>query len=326
MFSYRRCYCLCTFVLLLTSCSSLYYMLITFLPLRGLHTVYQQTKNTERCKPLNHIFFLKMHKTGSSTLANMLYRYGEDRNLTFVLPQKPISFHWPKYFHLSNMMPLYTDEGKILCGHTRYNKGPVNLLFPKHKSKYITILRNPFNHFESVFNFFKFFDALRLGNRTNPIRSFLRNPPTFTQLNFTRFLYLIRNPSMFNLGLDYKYYQNRGAVTRFIKFVDQEFDLILINEYFDESLILLKSLLCWDFEDILYLKQKVRTETERTPLSREMKANILSWNQADALLYNHFNRTLWRKILEAGPKFYEDLRFFRERNKILEENCVLQFD
>ena len=252
----------------------------------------------------------------------MLFRYGEDRNLTFVLPQKPISFHWPQYFHLSNIMPLYTEQGRILCCHTRYNKGPVNLLFPKNKSKYFTILRNPINHFESVFNYFKFFDALRLRNHSNPIRSFLRDPPAFNRMNFNsrQFLYLIRNPSMFNLGLNHKYFQNRSAVMRFITFVDQEFDLILINEYFDESLILLKNLLCWDFVDILYVKQKVRGQ--KTRLSREMKANILSWNQADALLYDHFNRTLWRKILQAGPKFYDDLRLFREKNKILEENCA----
>ena len=134
-------------------------------------------------------------------MANMLFRYGEDRNLTFVLPQKPISFHWPQYFHLSNIMPLYTEQGRILCCHTRYNKGPVNLLFPKNKSKYFTILRNPINHFESVFNYFKFFHTLRLQNHSNPIRSFLRNPPDFNHMNFNsrQFLYLIRNPSMFNL-------------------------------------------------------------------------------------------------------------------------------
>lgn len=241
-----------------------------------------------------------------------------------MLPKSPISFNWPQYFHLSNTIPLYAEKGKLLCSHTRYNKEPVNLLFPKHKSKYITILRNPINQFESVFNWFKLFKVLRLRNHSNPLQSFLRNPTAFIHLNFAGTLHLIRNPSIFDLGLNYKYFQNKSAVMRFIKYIDEEFDLVLINEYFDESLILLKDLLCWEFEDILYIKQKVRKQ--RTSLSREMKANILSWNQADALLYNHFNRTLWRKILKAGPKFHNDLQLFREKNKIVEEICVGELD
>ena len=34
----------------------------------------------------------------------------------------------------------------------------------------------------------------------------------------------------------------------------KSFDLVLIAERFDESLLLLKDLLCWNFEDILYIK------------------------------------------------------------------------
>lgn len=35
------------------------------------------------CKPKRQITFLKTHKTASSTLQNILYRFGDDRNLTF---------------------------------------------------------------------------------------------------------------------------------------------------------------------------------------------------------------------------------------------------
>ena len=195
----------------------------------------------------------------------------------------------------------------------------MNLLFPKYKSKYITIIRNPIDHFESVFNYFDLFDSLGLGNYRNPLQSFLRNPTDFNDLNLRGTLHLIRNPLIFDLGLDYKYFQNKSAVVQFIKHIDEEFDLVLITEYFDESLMLLKDLLCWKFEDILYIKQKVRKQ--RTSSSREVRTNILSWNQADVLLYNHFNRTLWRKILRVGPKFYSDLQFFRKMNRMIEETC-----
>ena len=66
---------------------------------------------------------------------------------------------------------LPAEEGKILNVHIRYNKGPVNLLFPKRKSKYITILRHPINQFESTWGFYKFTwaEILGLENDNNPI-------------------------------------------------------------------------------------------------------------------------------------------------------------
>ena len=42
------------------------------------------------------------------------------------------------------------------------------------------------------------------------------------------------------------------------------FKLVMIREYFDESLILLKRKLCWDLKDIIYYPLKIGTQTPRT--------------------------------------------------------------
>ena len=44
------------------------------------------------------------------------------------------------------------------------------------------------------------------------------------------------------------------ALRNQIKLYGEEFDVVLIAELFDESLIVLKDFLCWNDEDILYLK------------------------------------------------------------------------
>ena len=49
---------------------------------------------------------------------------------------------------------------------------------------------------------------------------------------------------MYDLGLDPKYVENRNAVMGYIIYIEEEFDLVLINEQYDESLILLKNGLC----------------------------------------------------------------------------------
>ena len=46
---------------------------------------------------------------------------------------------------------------------------------------------------------------------------------------------------MYDLGLDPKYFENRNAVMSYINYIEEEFDLGLINEYYDELLILLKN-------------------------------------------------------------------------------------
>ena len=47
---------------------------------------------------------------------------------------------------------------------------------------------------------------------------------------------------MFDLGLSFKYYQNFTAINKYIQFLDKEFDLVMIADYFDESLVLMKRL------------------------------------------------------------------------------------
>ena len=44
-----------------------------------------------------------------------------------------------------------------------------------------------------------------------------------------------------------------------MEFIKREMYFVLITEYMDESLVLLKRKWCWDMEDILYLPAKVRT-------------------------------------------------------------------
>jgi len=101
--------------------------------------------------------------------------------------------------------------------------------------------------------------------------------------------------------------------------MEEEFDLVMIADYFDESLILLKRLLCWEFEDIVYVK--LRVKKKKLEFEEEVKKNILTWNRADVTLFDHFNKTFWRKVQQEGPSFYEDLKAFRKINQDYQAMC-----
>ena len=78
---------------------------------------YSKTLSTDVVKPvITKITFLKTHKTASSTLQNVLLRFGEKRNLTFALPKNGNS-QWVKiqkyknYFFLDMSANLWKTRG-----------------------------------------------------------------------------------------------------------------------------------------------------------------------------------------------------------------------
>ncbi|XP_022798750.1 galactosylceramide sulfotransferase-like isoform X1 [Stylophora pistillata] len=275
-----------------------------------------------KCFPVQHILFLKTHKTGSSTMANIFFRYGNSKNLTFVLSPGTL-LGWPHKFHITHPLRLFSKAPNILCSHARFNKEPMNWLFPKETSKYVTILRNPVDNFESVFNFAQLGKSLGFGDNLDGLERFLTKGIDFNRTHNGLMSHLARNPMMFDLGLNYKFYQNLTAVQKYVRFLDKEFDLVMIMDYFDESLVLMKRLLCWELEDILYVKLNARLDKEiARNLSKTVQENIKRWNMADVLLFDHFNATFWRKVKMEGPSFNDDLIAFRRRKEETKRLCL----
>ena len=258
-------------------------------------------------------------------MANILFRYGDNRNLTFVLGHHHLGY--PSRFRASRTLPL-SRQPNILCSHTKFNKKPMNWLFPPESSKYITILRNPVDHFESyTFNYYQLGRTFGFGiDPVNSLENFLERPLSFFNIFNNGYdknrISFIRNLMMFDLGLSYRYFQNYTAVKNYINFLNKEFDLVMIMDYFDESLVLLKRLLCWEIDDILYVKHNERKDNEKaTRLSGRVQDNIRRWNKADVLLFNYFNATFWKKVEREGSGFYEDLSAFRERRLKIQKLC-----
>ena len=277
------------------------------------------------CRPVNNVLFLKTHKTGSSTLTNILNRYGDNRDLLFALPAKSdaYDFYWPRPFLINSTMPLRRTPN-ILCNHARYNKAPMHWLFPKQTTRYITMLREPAGQFESVFTYYQLWERFNeLQNVQTPLESFLQNITFyFQQGERNEYLNLIKNPALFDLGLDTVYHGNFTVVQNYIRFLQQEFDLVMIMEYFDESLVLLRRRFCWKIEDILYFKLNERRTKEKQNLPEFPRKQILKWNWGDVLLYDVFNQTLWQMIEQEGPGFFEDLALLRKGKALMEKTCL----
>ena len=75
-------------------------------------------------------------------------------------------------------------------------------------------------------------------------------------------------------------------VDKYIAYLDEHFIGHTIIEYFDETLIMLKRKLCWQFKDIIYfaLRNVTYSYKEKT-YSAETVNNFEGWSAGDVYFY-----------------------------------------
>ena len=131
----------------------------------------------------------------------------------------------------------------------------------------------------------------------------------------------------FDLGYD-NLSEDDDYIERAVKEIDGIFDLVLITEFFDESLILMKEMLGWSWEDVLYIKVNSRQKQEDSDDIQQhhdyLQMQTRRWTKADAFLYDYFNATLQRKITAYGvDRMNRDLLELASRNEKLQDTCIL---
>ncbi|XP_044144410.1 galactosylceramide sulfotransferase [Bufo gargarizans] len=278
------------------------------------------------CLPRHNLMFLKTHKTGSSTILNILFRYGEKHRLRFAFPRGRNDFDYPSYFQRWQVEGYHPGLCyNIICNHLRYHHSEVNLLIPPH-TVFVTVLRNPALLFESSFQYFARIVPLtwKLPGATSEQKmdTFLRNPRNYYDSNGFSAHYL-HNLLTFDLGYDNEMDIEDSAVSNLLKQLDSRFHLIMLLEYFDESLLLLRDLMCWNMDDILYFKLNARKDSTGSRLSPEIYRLAQQWNALDALIYQHFNATFWKKVEKYGvERMKMDVLELRRRNEELKQECI----
>ena len=115
-------------------------------------------------QPISKVGFMKTHKTASSTVQNILMRYGMNSDWNFVMysagshlgpPSNQYSLNRPFSSSWLRDVPWHDmaqEQGyNILAFHTKWDQGEVERVLGDG-AKYITILRDPVDEFESLYN------------------------------------------------------------------------------------------------------------------------------------------------------------------------------
>lgn len=275
------------------------------------------------CSPKVDIMFMKTHKTASSTLINILFRFGEKHRLKFAFPTSRNDFFYPSPFQRSRVKDYKPGMCfNIICNHMRFNAPELAKVLPIDTS-YITILRDPAELFESSFYYFGRQVPLTWKiPGDDKLTEFLRDPHYYFDPQGLYSFYL-KNLLFFDFGQDNTLELSDPRVTEGIRSITERFQLVMLVEYFEESLILLKDALCWEMDDLLFFKLNARKGSTVSKLTPELRTKALEWNSIDWQLYQHFNISFWSKVETYGRQRMEkDVAELRRRNLKMSAICI----
>uniref|UniRef100_A0A8C4SRS3 Galactose-3-O-sulfotransferase 4 n=1 Tax=Erpetoichthys calabaricus TaxID=27687 RepID=A0A8C4SRS3_ERPCA len=253
-----------------------------------------EKQSPRSCQPKTNVMFLKTHKTASSTILNLLCRFGDKHNLTFALPTN-YRFGYPEFFSSRSIKGFSQQNGRlynIMCHHMRFRRPEVQKVMPAD-TFYFTILRNPVTLAESSYTYNTF--LVPSFHRSASFVNFIANPWKYYQPKLQN-SYLARNLLWFDFGFDHNANFSLQEAQIGVAEIQQSFNLILLADYFDQSMVLLRD------ED-----------------------QVKQWNAMDWYLYQRFNKTFWQRVESFGKsRMDQEVASLQARRKELENLCILQ--
>ncbi|KFP20648.1 Galactose-3-O-sulfotransferase 2, partial [Egretta garzetta] len=273
--------------------------------------------------PKTDVVFLKVHKSASSTVMNILFRFGETHNLTFAFPiGGGNQLFYPRHFlarFVRGFSPKSPRQFNILCHHMRFLQPEVQKVVSS-SAIYFSILRNPVHLMESSFAYYKGTSAF---SRAHSLEEFLSQPYHYYN-PADRNSHYARNLMTFDFGFNPDGEASAERVQLMLKAIEASFDLLLISEYFDESMVLLKEIMCWDLDSVVSFPLNTRDSSTKFPLSDTIVEKIKEWNRLDWEIYTHFNRTFWERIdRDIGrERMQREVKALRERQMELARTCL----
>jgi len=280
----------------------------------------QMIEEKETCIPKRHVFFHKKHKSASSTLAAIFKDYSRKHRLIMAKTPVPAFMGgYPAPFdeRLVRGLPPNNTKFDIMLHHLRFHKKNLEKVL-NDDTIYITSMRNPLSHFVSTFEFFygRFSSVEKMKTKSDkgqsltcwgfPFIEFLqggnKSPNEFIEKmekvysTDTPWHFRARNFQSYELGFDSQLAIDADLKTmsRIWNVLSAQFNLIMITEFYWESLILIKDLLCMSWID-LYIDSRTVGSYEKPTFTEAERAKFSSFNGLDEFLYKMSNETFWNK-------------------------------
>lgn len=279
---------------------------------------------------VSNIYFIKVHKTGSTTLQNMLYRYGHKHNLTFSIFRCGNAMPFPNPAYQKYFADPEVKHCNIVLDHALYKEQAYTPYMAKD-TKVISLIRHPLMYLESIMGFNYLDRHFGLTQFKDPIRTFLTSPYQYDRkhrwvgdswnclpVNGPSFT---KNAMAYHFGYEKQFDDSQNSIEKFLNNLESKLSFVLVLEKFDESLVLLKRIFKMEFRDIMYfplgsLKYHGRKNYHNLFRSRQELRNMTSlhrqWAPADYAIYEHFSRKLENILSNQHPEFWTEVTHFKK--------------
>ncbi|GFN94682.1 galactose-3-o-sulfotransferase 3 [Plakobranchus ocellatus] len=299
------------------------------------------SKSFKNVSQIRQVVFAKVHKAASSTVQNILLRFAMARDLDILLPtQGPIINETGSTIRPEKIIPH--PLGKlfdILCTHVVYTKQEIGRYFSNSTVR-VTMIREPMQHAISALHYYttvfpqKGYVAGVKKHPNDPVNGFVHHPEDFypypSHVCAEPGSY-ISNRMSYDLGFDADNFaaskKNDSKIQIFVNELEKEFHFVLISDYFDESMVLLKRVLGWTVKDIIYLKVNIGEIKNTSVWNHKPQFDSQTFeafrecNKLDYELYDHFLPLFLDKI-QKQPNFKEEVSYFKQLQERVREFCL----
>ena len=92
-----------------------------------------------------------------------------------------------------------------------------------------------------------------------------------------------------------------------IETLEKQFDLVILTEYFLESMVLLADIMCIPYE-VLWAERKKELDYYKEPLNERQMEIFKTFFKQDYMVYDHFNKTLHGKTYRVCKTYRKTYR------------------
>lgn len=199
---------------------------------------------------------------------------------------------------------------------------------------YFSILRDPVALAESSYAYYK--NVAPAFRRAKGLGDFADNPYKYYDPRLRNNHYA-RNLMWFDFGLDHTSNFSLALAKRGVAAVRRNFKLILLSEYFDQSMVLLRHALCWPLDAVVSFSLNARQQVSSVrsgwvgkaaapaplALTDKQRSKLREWNALDWHLYQAFNLTFWQEVERFGRSRMEtEVALLRTKREVLTRICL----
>ena len=304
---------------------------------------------TQKRNEIHNFYLIKSYKAASSTLSNILYRYGLKNKLDFVEPKNgKINQIFPFSQRDTNMrFPLIPS-----CGN-KYNISTIHSRFEGREKLERTMptntiilgsVRNPITQIRSSYNYLRFGEKLRENNIEfeafieNPLdysRKYLDFPVDFELLKYPKNLVFWNQQSQVFGIYDYRIPPGVGRkeilanieyqdeIEKFLARIENEVDFVFIAEEFLESIAIFRQTFHLDYSDVTNFKINFAVQNySKIELTKEQKDLIIEWNYIDWLLYERMSAKFQKIKTSLDYDLQTEMKNIQQTNLKISDYCI----